>query len=648
MPVEQRGGPKPNSEVDQKVAHEIERERIRVFTAGHSIGPLGIVASSALFVLIAKDQISQARLFVWFIAIATASIINVAAFSIRALREWTNDEGLPRLSTWSHMAVGALFGLTLGLDLDAAGDPTFRWTVLAFLFAVSAATANSRASINSLGFRVLGPLWMVAGSALLAVGQPLIAVGGFVFVALIIIELSINRQMVGELITLRVRSNSDAEQSAWAATHDTLTGLPNRQGLMEALTARTLDPNVELIAMFIDLDHFKQVNDRLGHNAGDEVLVGSAERLTECFRPGDIVGRLGGDEFLVLLATDLSLEAAQDLAERAIGSLERPFLVHDADNRLDEAFISASIGVATYPGDAQSPEQLVNLADQALYAAKRQGRRRAMRYDQSELDSEDSTSGIEAALRRALQNGGLEADAQPIFDISTGAVIWVELLARFTMPNGSRVPPSVFVPLAEEIGLAGDLMATMIDIAGEIHPQWAQHSTLADARISINASPIELARRTIVPQVADSLQRNSLDPGRLVLELAESAVIDDAASTAAQFEALRELGVAVAIHDFGVGYTSPQRLLELPIHAIKLDRRLLMGDTSEPRHYEMLRAVRALAGAVANIVIAEGIETAEQLELINGLGITAAQGYYLGHPVRAADLAAHLDAAPTG
>lgn len=643
--TQRRGDPTESAEFDQQVEHEIARERVRVFTSGQWVGPLGTVASSALFGLIANGRVPQSRLFVWFTAMALASVMSVAAFSIRPLRRWTNREGLPRVSAWSHVAIGMLFGLTLLLDIDASRDATFRWTVLAFLFAVSAATANSRSSINSLGLRVIAPLWAVGGVALLIINEPLLAIGGFVFVGLIVLELSVNRQMVGELITLRVRSNKDAEKSAWAATHDALTGLPNRNGLMKALGERTLGANVELIAMFIDLDHFKQVNDRLGHNAGDEVLVTSAERLTDCFRPDDIVGRLGGDEFLVLLSTELSLDAAQDLAERAISSLERPMLVHDADNRLDEAFISASIGLATYPEDAQSPEQLVNLADQALYAAKRHGRRRAVRFDQSNLDTDESTSGIEAALRRALQVGGIEADAQPIFDIKTGAVIWVELLARFTLPDGSSVPPSVFVPLAEEIGLAGDLMARMIDIAGEIQPHWEGHPTLGDARVSINASPIELARNTMVNQVADSLERTGIEPGKLVLEIAESAVIDDFADTVAQFNALSELGVDVGIHDFGVGYSSPQRLLELPISAIKLDRRLVMGNVADARHFAMLKALRSLAGAVAKTVIAEGMETAEHIELISELGITAAQGYYLCRPVPAAELADHLTVA---
>lgn len=623
---------------------EIVQESARVFRSGHWAAPFGTLASSLLFAVLSRTYIADETLVFWFAAMAITTMATFASFSIRCLKSRTTSEGLPRLSSWSHVGTGVLFGLTLWLDLDATRDSTFRWATLAFLVAVSASSANARSSMSTLGIRVIVPIWGLAGAALLTVDKPVAALACFAFVGLLVIELAANRSLLLELISLRVTSNRVAEDREWAATHDPLTKLANRQGMMDSLGRRRRATDAEFTAMFIDLDHFKQVNDRLGHKAGDEVLIEVAYRLLQCFRPNDTVCRLGGDEFVVLVDGGSRCGALDNLAERVIFSLELPFRVHDAKGRNEEAFISASIGMATYPHDSETSEQLIVNADQALYAAKRQGRRQAVRFSEAPAGAGEISSEIETALRRAIHMGGIEADAQPIFSIATGEIAWVELLARFTMPNGEPVPPSVFVPLADEIGLAGELMSRMIDIAGQILPQWQSHGHLCNAKVGINASPIQLIRNTMVRQVTESLALTKVDPARLVLEICESGAIDGVTNTAEQLEALHALGVNLAIHDFGVGYSSPNELLDLPLYAVKLNRRLLHNIETDERHLHMLRAICQLAGAIAPTVVAEGIETSEQLDLIKEFGISAAQGYYLGRPVPVDELAAQVPA----
>jgi len=227
-------------------------------------------------------------------------------------------------------------------------------------------------------------------------------------------------------------------------------------------------------------------------------------------------------------------------------------------------------------------------------------------------------------------------------------VVWVELFARFYLPDGSPVSPGVFVPLADEIGLAGELMARMFDIAGHVLPSWSDHPHLTNAKISINASPIEFARKTMVSLVTESIARNDLDCERVILEIGEAAILNEESGAAQQLSALAALGVGVAVHDFGIGYTSPQRLLDLPVQAIKLNRGLLASLGGEARHQTLLEGVHTLASAIAPTVVAEGVETSDQLELMAQLGVTAAQGYHLCRPIPIDSLAAHLSPTDAG
>lgn len=617
---------------------EVERERVRVFMDRWWFSPVGTAVAGVTFSVLAWSTVGAATMALWAAVLMASALVMSLAITVAPLAAPIDDEGLPTVSGYAHLAAGALMGGLLLISPTAASQASYRWPTLAFLLAFSALAVNSRVGLNSLGSRMLTALWMVASVGLVVAGAYLAAVAAVVFGVMVVSEMRAKREMVNELIMIRVLSNVAAEDQQWAAHHDELTSLLNRPGIQAALRGDHFGDQQTLTALFIDLDRFKQVNDRFGHAAGDLVLVETARRLTRAFRNGDIVGRLGGDEFLVLLGSDATEEAAESMATRAIEALEQPFVLKGGD----EAFISASIGVASMDADSADTERLLNDADQALYTAKRSGRRQVIRFDDGNDDGE-RMSGIETALRRALRAGAIEAEAQPIFDTATGQVLWVELLARFRLPSGALVPPSIFIPIAEEIGLAGDLTSAMLDIAAEAGAQWRNDPILGDAKICVNVSPVEVAQPGLVRRVAEALARNNIEPERLVLELTESKLIDDTSGAAADFEELQKLGVQLAIDDFGTGYSAPGRLLDLPVAVVKLDRSLFGSLGDDPRRLALLRAMRTTAAAVSDTIVAEGIETRDQLDLLDELGIRAAQGYFLCRPVPVDALAAHLD-----
>jgi len=315
----------------------------------------------------------------------------------------------------------------------------------------------------------LVPMYLVAAPALIVAGQPVPAVALVTFVAIVLRDIKINSALWTELIALRVHANRVADENEWAANHDDLTGLFNRSGMMQRLTQQANETVRPVRVMFIDLDHFKEVNDRFGHEGGDRVLVETAQRLRRSLRASDDVGRLGGDEFCVLLGPDHDDAASVRLANRIIDVLEQP--MQGAGD--EDAYISASIGIAALDPAEATAQRLLRDADHAMYEAKRTGRRQVVRFNEALRSQFEERSGLETSLRRAIRDGSIRADAQPAFSVETGEIRAVELLARWQLPSGSMVPPSTFIPLAEDIGLIGDLTRRMLGIAGETLASWS-------------------------------------------------------------------------------------------------------------------------------------------------------------------------------
>ncbi len=626
---------------DLELKAAIRVERFRFFFANRWGGPVGTFFAVALYSTIISAAGHPPRGLAWWaIGMLTVMVLMAATVVLPPLVAARNDEGLPSATRWLQILTGIGYGSLMWLDLELTRTTEFRWITLAMIFAVSAGVLSGLSGVNSLSKLTLIPMCVGASSALLVAGQPIMALSVAVFAGIALRSLAENDKLWVELIVLRIISNRVAEENVWAATHDPLTELLNRAGVMQHLAERADEPDHPISLMFIDLDHFKEVNDRFGHAGGDLVLAETARRLRKSLRNDDVVGRLGGDEFVVALSAAYDKATSARLANRIIDDLERPMASTDGD----DIYLSASVGIATLSPSEATPEQLLLDADHAMYRAKKTGRRQVVHFDNELRDELHERSGLETHLRRAVREGSIEADAQPMFSLETGNVRAVELLARWRLPGGATVTPSVFIPLAEDIGLIGDLTRQMLRTAGRMLQTWSDDPILRNASVTVNVSPVEFARGRLVQSVADTITEFAIEPGQLFLELTESHELVGDESDLGQFQKLQALGVRFAIDDFGTGYSSLDQLLKLPIDAVKLDLSLIAKLGTDPRQTALVRSIHELAAVVGNSVVIEGVETAAQLAELEMIGATLAQGYYLCRPVPVDELADHLAA----
>ncbi|MCW2578411.1 MAG: diguanylate cyclase/phosphodiesterase [Blastococcus sp.] len=432
-------------------------------------------------------------------------------------------------------------------------------------------------------------------------------------------------------VTSRVRAE---RASTWRARHDHLTTLPNRahlHELIDAELARAGRPPVTVL--FLDVDGFKEVNDTLGHEVGDDLLRQLAARLTERTRAEDTVGRLGGDEFVVL-CRDCDDSGAEALAQRFHSSFERPF---DLGGR--PVTLSASIGIAT-AGEADTDVRstdLVGDADLAMYAAKAAGRNRVRRFT-ADLRRAAQQSGLLAAeLQKAIRTDQLVLHYQPVLHLPTGRCTGVEALVRWRHPERGLLPPGDFLPAAEQYGLMVALTRWVLRTATRQTAAWTAQGLHLVTGVNISAS--HFATGTLVEDVADALADAGLPPEQLVIELTETCVAEDPALAAAQFAALRISGVEVSIDDFGAGFSSLSQLVNIPTGVLKIDRSLVAGvDGTSSQAAAAIAAVAGLAAALGMRSLAEGVETAEQLDLARKLGCTLAQGFHIARPMPAAEV----------
>ncbi|GAC1610305.1 MAG: hypothetical protein NVS3B26_16330 [Mycobacteriales bacterium] len=425
------------------------------------------------------------------------------------------------------------------------------------------------------------------------------------------------------------------------ALRDPLTGLPNRLAiehqagrLLSGLTTGERLPAL----LYVDLDHFKAVNDSLGHRAGDQVLVEVAQRLTSAVRPGDLVARLGGDEFAVLL-NDISAVEAQAIAERIILLAAAPFVVHEAP-----VYIGASVGIAL-AGDATAESTLSGLevllrhADAAMYRAKETGRGRVHRLAPGEPHRDPTRrAAIARRLSAALAENALTLHYQPKVNLRDGRVSEVEALARWTDAELGEVKPVEFIPVAEASGQIAALGLWVLRTACDQAQAWRQ--TGLDLTVGVNLSPLQLSAPDLVGQVEAVLRNSGLPASRLRLEVTESAAVQDLQATVSVLSALREMGIRISLDDFGTGYSSLAMLRDLPLNGVKIDRSFVAGleASGGGRDGGLVKVVVEAAHSLGLTVIAEGVETAEQLQAVTALGCDAAQGFLLGRPMPAAVL----------
>ncbi|MFP5320298.1 MAG: putative bifunctional diguanylate cyclase/phosphodiesterase [Acidimicrobiia bacterium] len=566
----------------------------------------------ALAVVVARPLTSTAARRAPVVLVASSIAALLAGHLVAALHLATG--GSAGLLATAPIAA-ALLAIGGGALYDALTDRPAIIPVEAPLFSGAHAGIVVVAVIAAPVVLALQVAWDVSISGAVAVGAGLIGV----VLAVHIVSL------------LQERAESEHQ-----ATHDVLTGLPNRllfTDRLERAIAHAERNDVPVGVLFIDLDRFKDVNDTFGHAAGDRLLRETARRLAECARHEDTVARLAGDEFAVLLP---HLRAADDVslvANRILEALRDPIELGDV-----EVHSIGSIGVAVFPHDGSTPAELLSAADAAMYRAKDRGGA-AVELFSAELHAQAATRlELETALHHAIHHDELVLYYQPIVEAGTGRTCGAESLVRWIHPERGMVPPGEFIPVAEQSDLIIELGDWVIRTACEQLAAWAQQG-FGDRFITVNVSPRHF-RADLPTAITRSLRETGADPTRLVVELTETAAVDDVALVAARLRELRQLGVKAAIDDFGTGYCGLQYLGDLPVSTLKLDRSFVQSMT--PSNAAIVAATIAMTRTLGLTMVAEGVETEEQRRFLESQGCDRLQGYHLGRPMPAEELAERL------
>ncbi len=548
-------------------------------------------------------------------ALVTLVVVDTTATALDLLT-FASSDGINFLWLLSYAAWGA-----------AALTPS--------MVALSEPTADTRVQFTRTRLLALTAAVLVAPSTLVAqqlLGHPpdvwAVALSSVAMFLLVVARMSLSIDQ----ISAANRQREQAQQAlAHQAAHDALTGLPNRRQAVELIRralgrSRRSDTVVGLL--FVDLDGFKRVNDTLGHRAGDELLRHVADRMTASVRSGDLVARLGGDEFVVLLEGLDQQGSAVAVAERLITEIAG--ITRLGDGR--EVSIGASVGLSVSHDVGTDPDRMLQEADVAVYRAKREGRGRVEVFDEQLRKEIEQRTRLTEELGAAIIDDALVVHYQPILHLGSGGVQGYEALVRWVRPDGSLMQPGDFIPVAEQSDLICDVDTWVLRHATHQLAAWNRSSGTRDLAMAVNLSARHIARPRVVADVRDAIEAAGIEPGQLLLEITETALIDDMVALSA-LQQLRALGVSVSIDDFGTGYSSIARLEHLPVDIIKIDRRFLDPNTRSAEKF--LRLIVQTAHALDLEVIAEGVEDEQQLALLRELHCESAQGYYLGRPVPA-------------
>lgn len=454
----------------------------------------------------------------------------------------------------------------------------------------------------------------------------------------------LNRELQQDI----ARRKEAEDQLEKLAFYDPLTGLPNRR-LMEdrlehSLASSGRQQNYGAL-LFIDLDHFKDLNDSRGHNVGDQLLVTVARLIVSGMREGDTVARFGGDEFVVILEAlgsdqDLAATRAERVGEKILQALATASPGSDSDFRT-----TASIGISLFLGREVSAEELVRRADTAMYQAKRDGRNTLYFYDPQMQAALESRLELERGLRQALEQDELVLHYQPQVDAS-GNLVGAEALLRWASPSQGLVPPAEFIPLAEASGLIVPMGLWVLRAAVAQLKNWEHDPQTATLELAVNVSPQQFHAEGFVGQVLDIVQRGNILPQRLKLELTEGLIMSDTDATIEKMQALRSGGLHFAIDDFGTGYSSLAYLTRLPLDQLKIDKSFVQQMALKVEHAVIVQTIIGMARNLNMQVIAEGVETAEQFEALRQLGCDLFQGYVFGRPVPMEEFSRQLRSPP--
>jgi len=439
-------------------------------------------------------------------------------------------------------------------------------------------------------------------------------------------------QVIGAVIVFRDVSQTRAQtlKMSHLAQHDFLTDLPNRlllnDRLTQAIALARRDGN-QLAVLFLDLDRFKHINDSLGHAIGDQLLQSVAERLAACVRTSDTVSRQGGDEFVILLSKVEHAKDAARSAEKMLAALTTSHRIAQHD-----LHVTVSIGIGIYPDDGQDAETLVKSADTAMYHAKENGRNNYQFFTQDMNLRAVERQSLEGGLRRAVGRQEFVLHYQPKVNLETGAITGAEALIRWLHPVRGLILPAQFVPIAEDCGLIVPIGQWVLREACRQARAWLD-AGLQPTPVAVNISAVEFRAKDFLESVRATLEDTCLEPRYLELELTESVLMQDAESTTSVLQALKAMGVQLAVDDFGTGYSSLSYLRQFPIDALKVDQSFVHDITSDPEDATIVSAVIGMGKSLKQRVIAEGVETREQLAFLQSQGCDEGQGYYFSQPV---------------
>jgi len=427
-------------------------------------------------------------------------------------------------------------------------------------------------------------------------------------------------------VTERVQSEQTIRRLAY---HDALTDLPNRALFVDRLTvalAQSRRTRQQVAVMFLDIDRFKMINDTLGHPAGDEVLRAIGAELSLLVRDGDTVARVGGDEFTLLLAGVGDDESVSGVASRILEMVRRPRLIGDQEMR-----VTTSVGIAVFPEDGEDVETLLRNADTAMYRAKAQGRDNFQTYTPAMSAEIVHRVSTESDLRRALEREEFVVYYQPQLDRETWQITGAEALIRWQHPSRGLVPPAEFISVAEETGLIVPIGEWVLRAACRANKTW-QDAGWPPLTVTVNLSALQFQQENLVAMIAGVLRETGLSPRYLEMEITEGTMIHNPEFAATVIQELREMGVHVSIDDFGTGYSSLNYLKRFPIDRLKIDRSFIEELTTDPNNAAIATAIIAMAHSLGLGVVAEGVETEEQLNFLVEHDCDMFQGYYIGRP----------------
>ena len=430
-----------------------------------------------------------------------------------------------------------------------------------------------------------------------------------------------------------ITQRKEAEAQIWQQAHfDPLTGLPNRRMLrtrLEETLERCQAQAKTAAVVFVDLDHFKEVNDSLGHEAGDLLLVEAAQRIQSCLSGADTVARMGGDEFTLVIAHVPDQARLEATLQKILGRIAQAFPI-----RAEQVFVSASLGVALYPSDAESVEDLFKHADQALYVAKGAGRNRYSFFTPALEEAAQFRLRTAADLRGALANQQFEVVYQPIVDLSTGEIKKAEALLRWHHPRRGLVSPAQFIEIAESTGMIIDIGEWVFQQASAQVAKW-QARYDPHFQISVNKSPVQFHHRSGKPSWAEQLMAQGMDGNSIAVEITEGVLLESGSAVAQQLAALRAGGCAISLDDFGTGYSSMTYLQRFAIDVIKIDQSFVRNLATRSTDLALCRAIIVMAHELGLAVVAEGVETEEQRDVLVSIGCDFGQGYWFAKPLSA-------------